>query len=101
MKVFIQDNSLFFYSEYRWGPWSDYSACTATCGPAMQCRTRQCFNTKNQVVDNLKCGKEVSEDCIRCKNKECPPKGYCSGMGDPHETTFDGTQYDFQGSLAL
>ena len=91
---------LILVSEFRWGPWSEYSACSATCGPAVRCRTRECFNTLNQVVDDLKCGKGLSVDCIRCNNKDCPRKGRCTGMGDPHETTFDGTRYDFQGWLA-
>nr|XP_002738803.1 PREDICTED: SCO-spondin-like [Saccoglossus kowalevskii] len=47
----------------KWGPWTTWSSCTATCGGGSQTRTRQCLNEP--------CGDTV-EEVRDCMTIECP-----------------------------
>jgi hypothetical protein len=44
-----------------YGPWSELSACTASCGPGYQTRTRACFSADGLEVGCARCGGECQE----------------------------------------
>lgn len=48
-------------ADTRWGDWSEWSGCAATCGEtAIRTKTRQCLDANNQPVDSGKgCGVEM------------------------------------------
>lgn len=50
------------------GEWSDWSACSVTCGPGTHTRNRAC----NQGNDGSSCPSELTQQ-EQCIDKICPP----------------------------
>merc|ERR1712048_74931 len=58
-----------------YGPWSEYTACSATCGDGIQARERSC---NNPLPENGGASCEVlgeATETKKCKLKECPVNG--------------------------
>ena len=49
-----------------WSPWSEYSACSATCGEGERTKTRVC-KTSDEIVDGACPGENSQTDvCNKC-----------------------------------
>lgn len=56
-----------------WGPYSDWSQCSATCGEGSQVRSRNCNNPEPQNGGKSCIGD--AEDVRTCNVEECCPEG--------------------------
>merc|ERR1740128_1447913 len=54
----------------KWSEWT-VGACSKTCGPGVQQKTRKC-GYKNGSCSNKKCGGGTHSDTLECNVKQCP-----------------------------
>merc|ERR1740128_1424129 len=54
----------------KWSEWT-VGACSKTCGPGVQQKTRKC-GYKNGSCSNKKCGGGTHRDTLECNVKQCP-----------------------------
>lgn len=59
-----------------WGAWSEWSNCSAICGPSFKVRTRECISTGSK---SCKGRKEKSKNCV---TDPCPIDGGWSPWGN-------------------
>ncbi|XP_078700931.1 coadhesin-like [Branchiostoma floridae x Branchiostoma belcheri] len=66
-----------------WGPWSDWGACSVTCGAGVERRTRGCVGPANGGKD---CHGD-REETRRCSKKPCPVDGVWEEWGEWEQCT--------------
>ena len=56
-----------------WGSWTDWNACTVSCGGGEQTRTRDCNNPQTQC-NGAECTVDgsTSTDTQKCNDNDCP-----------------------------
>nr|CAJ65510.3 HyTSR1 protein [Hydra vulgaris] len=64
-------------------PWSEFSACSSSCGEGLQKRTRTCTNPSPAFGGTDCIG--LNEETISCKVKECPVDGGFTNWSDFNE----------------
>ena len=58
----------------EWTPWSEWTACSASCGPGTRFRTRECDDPPPQY-GGRDCVGESNETCS-CNEQECAGKPF-------------------------
>lgn len=56
-----------------WGCWTDYSACSVTCGIGRKVRYRKCVSSNGDLVSDRECDGPSSQDEI-CEMPSCDCK---------------------------
>lgn len=56
-----------------WGCWTDYSACSVTCGIGRRVRYRKCMSTNGDLTNEKDCEGSSSQDEI-CEMPSCDCK---------------------------
>jgi hypothetical protein len=72
----IIQNNLYYipcYSDGNWGAWSNYSACSTTCGIGLQIRSREC-NNPTPTFGGRQCLGDHG-DVMFCNVTSCPNIG--------------------------
>ena len=64
---------LIFYLDGNWGPWTEYSACSTTCGTGLQIKSRKC-NDPAPSIGGLQCDGDFG-DVKYCNITSCPNSG--------------------------
>lgn len=58
-----------------WSCWSDYSACSVSCGVGRRVRYRKCLNSNGDVLNDKECdGLSVQEEI--CEMPSCDGKDF-------------------------
>jgi hypothetical protein len=60
----------FLYTDGNWGQWSNYSACSTSCGIGLQIRSREC-NNPAPANGGLQCPGDFG-DVMFCNVTSCP-----------------------------
>jgi len=73
------------------GSWSDYSACSATCGEGQQARTYQVTTPKKGEGRECPAAHgETEKKTCNLQESCCPQKTFANPAGDCIDTSFDG-----------
>jgi len=78
-----------------WGPWQEWSQCTATCGGGSQARNRTCSDPEPQLGGKNCIG--PGEDGRKCNEEECCPDGMIRLNGVCSECLLE-NNYDYRGN---
>ncbi|KAL3312106.1 scavenger receptor cysteine rich domain containing [Cichlidogyrus casuarinus] len=71
-----------------WGPWSEYSECSVTCGVGVKSRTRQCNKPKPRGFGAICAGFNTEQ--VRCDTStKCPIHGQWCAWGNFPDTCSD------------
>lgn len=55
-----------------WGCWTDYSACSVTCGTGRKVRYRKCLSSNGDVLSEKECeGQSVQEELCEMPSCNC------------------------------
>lgn len=59
-------------SKSAWGCWTDYSACSVTCGVGRRVRYRKCLSSNGDVLSEKECeGFGVQEEICEMSSCDC------------------------------
>jgi hypothetical protein len=57
-----------------WNEWSQWSACTLTCGGGKRIKERECVLPDGEVVSDQQCLGGVADMEEMCNENKCPSK---------------------------
>lgn len=64
-------------SKATWGCWTDFSACSVSCGKGRKVRYRKCLSSSGEILSEKECqGLSVEEEICEMPACNCKELGY-------------------------